>query len=302
MRWVNRKIPRMSNAPANTEPIIDYRAGTERADFQFGSLAVHDFTNSTGVQQIRTPECSIFLLNTGVTVTDIWEGERQRQHSYTAGDLIFLPANTDVHASYVSNTYSETMVRLPCATLLAVADGLVDPALVDIRYVALDSSRNFGLTAAVSTIARSDVQSPAMPLLVESLTTALAAGILCALSPVTRATVRAMRPGLTDRRRRLAIDFIEANLHRAITLADIAAAAHMSLYHFTRSFKAAMGVTPVRYLWARRIELARRLLRDPALQLVDVSLACGFASQSHFTTAFKMATGMTPAAWRRSRN
>jgi len=146
------------------------------------------------------------------------------------------------------------------------------------------------------------VQSPAMPLLVESLTTALAAGILCALSPVTRATVRAMRPGLTDRRRRLAIDFIEANLHRAITLADIAAAAHMSLYHFTRSFKAAMGVTPVRYLWARRIELARRLLRDPALQLVDVSLACGFASQSHFTTAFKMATGMTPAAWRRSRN
>ena len=83
------------------------------------------------------------------------------------------------------------------------------------------------------------------------------------------------------------------------TPAEIAGAAALSPYHFSRSFKATIGTTPVRYVWARRVELTKRLLRT-AMPLIDVAAAAGFSSQSSFTTAFKQATGATPAAWRRA--
>lgn len=105
--------------------------------------------------------------------------------------------------------------------------------------------------------------------------------------------------GLSPRRRQRVVDYIESNLSHPISLADIADVAALSPYHFARAFKASIGVTPVRYVWQRRLDLARRLLRETGAPLVDVALACGYASQSHFTTAFKMATGMTPAAYRR---
>lgn len=108
--------------------------------------------------------------------------------------------------------------------------------------------------------------------------------------------------GLSPRRRRRVVDYIESNLSHPISLADIAAVAALSPYHFARAFKASMGMTPVRYVWQRRIELARRMLRETGAPLVDVALACGYASQSHFTTAFKMATGVTPAAYRRGQS
>lgn len=106
--------------------------------------------------------------------------------------------------------------------------------------------------------------------------------------------------GLSPQRRQRVVDYIEARLSHPISLADIAAVAALSPHHFARAFKASMGMTPVRYVWQRRIELARRMLRETGAPLVDVALACGFGSQSHFTTAFKMATGVTPATYRRS--
>lgn len=284
----------------NTEPILLCNDGTQRTDMQFGALSVHDFTLSTGVQQITASECSIFLLGSGVTVTDVWEGDRQRQHTYTAGDLIFLPAKTDIRADYVSHAYSETMVRIPCALLLAVAEGLVDPAQVDLRYCSIDGNANFGVTAAVRNIARANPDTPALPILIEAMTTALAAGVLCVLSMKARAEAQRKPSGLSDARRRHAIDFIEANLHRQITLADIASAAAMSLFHFNRSFKASMGVTPLRYVLGRRIAAARTMMLATDIPLAQVAHACGFPSQSHFTTVFKAETGTTPAAWRRS--
>ena len=106
--------------------------------------------------------------------------------------------------------------------------------------------------------------------------------------------------GLSPQRRQRVVDYIEASLSHPISLADIAAVAALSPHHFARAFKASMGMTPVRYVWQRRIELARRMLRETGAPLVDVALACGYASKSHFTTAFKMATGVTPATYRRS--
>lgn len=106
-------------------------------------------------------------------------------------------------------------------------------------------------------------------------------------------------PGGRTKRYDRAMAFIESNLGRPIGLDDIAGAACMSRDHFTRGFKAVTGMTPVRYLWSRRIRMAKAMLLGTDASIIDVAFMSGFSSQSHLTTMFKRATGRTPAVWRR---
>ncbi|MCP3138791.1 AraC family transcriptional regulator [Pyxidicoccus xibeiensis] len=93
--------------------------------------------------------------------------------------------------------------------------------------------------------------------------------------------------------------FAVAHLDGPLRLADLAARAQLSPYHFARAFKSSTGETPRAYVERLRVEKATELIRDTELPLADVALACGFSSQSRLTTAFRRATGFTPARYRR---
>ena len=95
--------------------------------------------------------------------------------------------------------------------------------------------------------------------------------------------------------------YIEENLNRHITLAELADVAAMSKYHFARCFKLAFGKTPSQYIACRRVERAKVLLRGTSIPLSEVAYACGFASQSHMTTVFKRLAGATPGSYRSAR-
>ena len=83
----------------------------------------------------------------------------------------------------------------------------------------------------------------------------------------------------------------------ALPLADLAQDAGLSVRHLIRSFEAATGVTPHRYLTSIRIERARRLLRS-GTPPAEVAAATGFADQAHLTRVFRAAMGTTPGAYR----
>lgn len=100
-------------------------------------------------------------------------------------------------------------------------------------------------------------------------------------------------------RLRRATELIEASLDRDLDLAEIAAAAGLSPYHFSRVFKAATGSSPYRYLTERRIERACSLLHGGNSTIAEVATEVGFSSQSRFTHAFRRLVGLTPGAWRR---
>ena len=99
-----------------------------------------------------------------------------------------------------------------------------------------------------------------------------------------------------------ALKFIHENYPSDLSLADIAAAAHLSTYHLTRVFKKSTGVSPHQYLVQVRVNSARSLLTAGAgdRSLAEIAAAVGFADQSHLTRQFRRAFGRTPGRWRSS--
>jgi AraC family transcriptional regulator len=95
-------------------------------------------------------------------------------------------------------------------------------------------------------------------------------------------------------------EYLDTHLAGELRLAEIAAVAELSPFHFARAFKHEVGVPPHQYLMQRRVHRARELLAGTQKSLAEIALACGFAGQSHFTTAFKRHTGIPPGAWRAS--
>lgn len=115
----------------------------------------------------------------------------------------------------------------------------------------------------------------------------------------TVATTRAgARSSLAPYRVRRALEFIETHLPNDIGLDDLAAAAGVSAFHFSRGFRRATGRSPYAFLIHRRIECAKSLLLETDAELATIALDCGFGSHSQFSTLFKRATGFSPTRYR----
>jgi AraC family transcriptional regulator len=135
-------------------------------------------------------------------------------------------------------------------------------------------------------------------LLAESLANVLAVHLIRHFVPPDRVAQRP-RGGLSERKLRAALEYIEEHLDAEMTLDAIAAVAHLSPYHFARMFKASTGLPPHQYVITRRVEWAKRLLRDRGdLSLAQVAARSGFWDQGHFTRHFKRLVGVTPKHFR----
>ncbi|SIR29858.1 AraC family transcriptional regulator [Bosea sp. TND4EK4] len=93
--------------------------------------------------------------------------------------------------------------------------------------------------------------------------------------------------------------FVEANLGSPITLESMAATARLSSSHFGRAFKATGGETPHSWVLRKRVERARKLMRESTLPLAEIALDCGLSDQSHLNRVFRRYSGVSPNAWRR---
>ena len=111
-----------------------------------------------------------------------------------------------------------------------------------------------------------------------------------------QARANPLRPALM---RRLE-EYIMVNLACDISLKSLAGVACMSLDHFLRSFRAAAGTTPHRYVLDRRLQKASRMLRSSQASIAAVASECGFRSPSHFSAQFHAQFGVSPSTYRRS--
>lgn len=88
--------------------------------------------------------------------------------------------------------------------------------------------------------------------------------------------------------------YIEENLHKNPTLAEIAAQLHVSQSHLSRIFKAEEGLSVVDYMISRRISHSIELLSKPGLRVSDIPELLGYESLSYFSRVFKRETGYSP--------
>jgi transcriptional regulator of acetoin/glycerol metabolism len=106
------------------------------------------------------------------------------------------------------------------------------------------------------------------------------------------------RGGLPPGAMRRVREHVEVHLSESMDLAELAAIAGLSLFHFARAFKQSAGVTPHHYLVRRRIERAQEMLARSELPLSEIALATGFSDQSHLARHFRQMLGMTPGQFR----
>jgi AraC family transcriptional regulator len=94
---------------------------------------------------------------------------------------------------------------------------------------------------------------------------------------------------------------IQAEAHLILSLTDLANDAGMSRYHFLRTFRRVIGLTPHQYILRTRLRTAAIELRQSARPILDIALDAGFADLSTFNRRFHATMGATPGTYRRRR-
>jgi AraC family transcriptional regulator of arabinose operon len=98
----------------------------------------------------------------------------------------------------------------------------------------------------------------------------------------------------------LARSYLDRHLTDAgVSLEQVAAAAHVTPAHLVRRFRAELGITPMAYLWERRVATGVDLLTNTGLPVGEVARRAGFRSVYHFSRRVKEATGLPPTELRR---
>jgi transcriptional regulator of acetoin/glycerol metabolism len=108
------------------------------------------------------------------------------------------------------------------------------------------------------------------------------------------------RGGLSPGALRRVKEYIACHLPENLEVATLASLAGLSAYHFSRAFKASVGMPPHRYLLEQRIRKAADLIERSEQALVSIALSVGFADQAHFSRSFLALVGITPSQFRRA--
>ncbi|WP_243712977.1 helix-turn-helix domain-containing protein [Actinomadura sp. 6K520] len=92
--------------------------------------------------------------------------------------------------------------------------------------------------------------------------------------------------------------WLEANLHRPLTLDDIARHASVSVRTLTRRFREQAGTTPLQWLSRARVHRAQQLLESTDLPVERVAAEAGFGSPVTLRAHFARRVGASPLAYR----
>lgn len=90
------------------------------------------------------------------------------------------------------------------------------------------------------------------------------------------------------------LDHIKENLN----IERLSAIAYVSPSHFSRTFKERLGISPLQYIQACRLEIAKRMLVSTDTSIQGISFSSGFNDTKYFYRVFKAQTKMTPREYR----
>lgn len=107
--------------------------------------------------------------------------------------------------------------------------------------------------------------------------------------------------GFADERVSRALATIHEEPGHAWTVGELAKTAGLSRTAFSNRFHELMDHTPLGYLTSWRMQLARRLLIDTNLPIIDIAEKSGYRSEAAFGRVFKKHFDIPPASFRRAK-
>ncbi|SDJ43387.1 AraC family transcriptional regulator [Nonomuraea jiangxiensis] len=261
-------------------------------DAGWRSLLVQRFVHARQVEQLLLPgtaDLHLVLCTAGAAVMSVSTGGAPARRRWTAGRLeLMVPGRSTVRSYQATSALSTIQVHIPQAVIKRTAAQLGGP---EPDFEALSAGLGPG--------------DPVVEHLLRSLPANREVGDLYAESAAAFLAVHLLTRGREPRvpeiehaavRRGIAI--MRDRLAEPLTLADIAAEAHLSVYHFVRVFRHATGETPHRYLTRLRIELAQRLLSGTTLTIEQIAERCGYAGPGPLSSAFLRHVGVRPSVYR----
>ncbi|HZG71990.1 MAG TPA: helix-turn-helix domain-containing protein [Chondromyces sp.] len=96
-----------------------------------------------------------------------------------------------------------------------------------------------------------------------------------------------------------ALNYIEQNFHKGVTLEEVADYVHLSPYYLSKLFKKELNVNFVSYVIERKIEKAKELLHSTDMPVLNIALELNYQEPNYFSKVFKKVTGMTPSEFRK---
>lgn len=94
------------------------------------------------------------------------------------------------------------------------------------------------------------------------------------------------------------IEYMHSNLHKKITLEDLAKIANMSPSYYVRTFKKETGQSSIGYLNQIRLERVKRLLLEGNKAITEIALECGFSSSAYLSSSFYNKFKISPTDYR----
>jgi len=101
-------------------------------------------------------------------------------------------------------------------------------------------------------------------------------------------------PPLISKAKQFILDHITEDL----SLSQVAAAVHTSVFYFCKQFSKLTGTTFTEYVSRMRVEKAKNLLLNPNLRISEIAYEVGFQSLTHFNRVFKNIVGQSPTEYR----
>ena len=95
-----------------------------------------------------------------------------------------------------------------------------------------------------------------------------------------------------------AISFIEQHITDDITAEDVANHVNISTYYLSKIFKKEMGVNFITYVTDRKMDLAKEMLVNTDIPVLNIALDLAYNEANYFSKAFKKKTGLTPSEYR----
>jgi AraC family transcriptional regulator len=222
------------------------------------------------------------------------EGRAQRtldgrlyEHSVRTEDILLIPANTGVKASWQGSS-EFILIGFHPAIFPRIVDDSIQTELTLKMEIFDPLILQIGL--ALKQVLEKNLDSR---LYVDAMANALFVHLIQNYS-TSKPVWKEYKQGLGQRKLKQVIDYINDRLDRDLGLIELANLVQMSPHYFSLLFKRSTGLSPHQYVIKTRVDRAKQLLLKEEMSIADIAQVVGFANQSHLNLHFKRLVGITP--------